>query len=662
MSTDDRLEKQRIADDLEEPAREANRLARKLGLDPFDVNYWVVDYDEMNELIAYGGFQKRYPHWRWGMGYDRQQKQRQFLGGKAFEIVNNDDPSNAFLQESNEMADQKAVITHVEAHADFFKNNEWFRMFGTSPDAAAMLERHGETVEEYMDDPDVSREDVEEWIDHVLCLEDNIDQHRPFSTAEEWADESPTPEALADKLEELEFSEEVREQVFNEDWLDAMADDEDGPTFPPEPEKDILAFLRAHGKAYDEESGKAADYEEWQREVLELLRKEAYYFAPQKMTKVLNEGWAVFWESKMMSDEHFAGADEFVSYADHMAQVLGSPGLNPYKLGFELWQYVENRRNRREVIEHLLRVEDVTWRNFSDTVDLDAVLELLEPDAAIDRIRPETLSDLDPDDPRVDAEMLERAKAGEVDIEAYPWKVLTYEGLAERHYSLVRPEHRGFLKRVTQAELERTSRYLFDTQRYGSIEEAIAEVDSTAGWDRMREIRESHNDVTFIDEFLTDEFVDENDYFTYEYTHTTRDFRVTSTEAEDVKKKMMLQFTNFGKPTIAVQDGNFRNRNELLLAHQYNGVQLDMQQAQQTLERVFELWGRPVALKTIVKELDEHDIEVARRRDREPQPTEQGRLIRFDGDSFEEEDLPDSEIEDIAATDVDYDTKPDDWL
>jgi len=124
----------------------------------------------------------------------------------------------------------------------------------------------------------------------------------------------------------------------------------------------------------------------------------------------------------------------------------------------------------------------------------------------------------------------------------------------------------------------------------------------------------------------------------------------------------MLQFTNFGKPTIAVHDGNFRNRNELLLAHHYNGVQLDVQQAKQTLERVFELWGRPVALKTIRKEFDEHDIEVARRRDREPEPTERGLLIRFDGESFEEETLPDDEVAGIRATEVDYDTKPDEWL
>ena len=662
MNTNERIRKQRIAEELEGPAREANELARKLGLDPFDVNYWIVDHDEMNELIAYGGFQRRYPHWRWGMSYDRQRKQRQFLGGKAFEIVNNDDPSNAFLQESNDLADQKAVITHVEAHADFFKNNEWFRMFGSSPDAAAMLERHAETIGEYMDDPDISREDVEEWIDHVLCLEDNIDHHRPYSTARERRDESPKPDDIDEKLDELDLSEEVKREVFDEAWLESTADTGDGATFPAEPEEDLLALLAAHGKAYDDETGRATEYEEWQREIIEILRKEAYYFAPQKMTKVMNEGWASYHESRMMADENFAGADEFVSYADHMAQVLGSPGLNPYKLGLELWQYVENRRNRREVLEHLLRVDGVSWRNFDEAVDFGSVLSALEPDPIVEDPVGH-LAELDPSDPRVDADALARARDGdELDVDANPWKLLTYEGMAERHYSLVRRGNRGFLKRVSRTELERTARYLFETDRYGSIEAAIADVDRTAGWDRMFEIRESHNDVTFLDAFLTDEFVENNDYFTYEYTHTSGDFRVTSTDAADIKKKLMLRFTNFGKPTIAVRDGNFRNRNELLLSHHYNGVALDLREAKQTLERVFELWGRPVALETIVKEIDDKDIEVAQRRDREPTPTERGTLIRFDGSSFETEDLSEEETGRIEATGLDYDTKPDEWL
>jgi stage V sporulation protein R len=378
------------------------------------------------------------------------------------------------------------------------------------------------------------------------------------------------------------------------------------------------------------------------------------------MTKVMNEGWASYWESLMMADENFADSNEFVTYADHMSQVLGSPGFNPYSLGLELWEYVENTANRRHVAEQLLRVEGLTWRNFHDTVDFQQVLELLDPDPEIDNI-PEHLDGLDPEDPRVDAEALEAARAGDIDVETYPWKVLTYEGMTERHYSLVKPQYRGFLSHIGQEELERISRYMFDDARYGSVEDAVADVDYTVGWDRMREIRESHNDVTFLDEFLTQEFVDANDYFTYEYMRSSDDYRVTSTDYRDVKKKLMLRFTNFGKPTIVVADGNYDNRNELLLDHQYNGVSLDMQQAKDTLERVFELWGRPVNLRTIVKEYDEHDVEVARRRDREPEPTERGRLISYDGMEFSEKQLDWDEVEHLAATDIDYDTKPDEW-
>jgi stage V sporulation protein R len=1052
------FEMQREAQRLEAVAEEASNLARKLGLDPYPVNYWVVDYAEMNELIAYGGFQQRYPHWRWGMQYDRQQKQGQFLGGKAFEIVNNDNPSHAFLQVSNSLADQKAVITHVEAHADFFNNNEWFGLFADDPDAAAMLARHAETIEGYMHDPDIDRGEVEKWIDHVLCLEDNIDQHAPYEPIDPDEDAPDLETAdIDEELDDLELTEEVKRQVFDDEWLEAQSEDDGATSFPEEPDPDVLGFLCKHGKRYDAEAEKAVEMDEWQKDILEVLRREAYYFAPQKMTKVMNEGWACvapdtrvfttdglvrmsdvvdrhtpvsdgervrevydsnvipdhdtitietrrgfeltgsnnhrvrrpngdwvrlddlavgdeitvsggngvwpdeyvtvgwdspeykslndvaeeagvsvwtvmryretgraeradaienalvdydsdkhglaqrnqiyipdtvterfgrflglligdghmpsnsrhvgftsgereradefagilselfginptveeqgsrwrvcahskhlrellidefglptgkaaakktipepilrspkpvvaeflrglldadgyagdqgvilstksenlsktvqmlltnfgilsrrreqsdgcyhvhitgksakkfadiigfgyeakanklsrylddlawfeseewadelvavekgtgdvydisvsethryagagfinhnsYWESTMMADENFAGADEFVTYADHMAQVLGSPGLNPYKLGMELWEYIENTENRRHVAEQLLRVEGLTWRNFHDTVDFESVIETLQPDDVVASIGSDRLGDLPESDPRIDADALEGARAGEIDVDRYPWKVLTYEGMAERHYSLVRPQYRGFLSRITKEELERISRYMFDDARYASVEDALTDVEYTVGWDRMREIRESHNDVTFLDEFLTQEFVDANDYFTYEYMHSSDDYRVTSTDYEDVKKKLMLQFTNFGKPTVVVADGNYGNRNEFLLDHQYNGVMLDIEQAKDTLERVFELWGRPVNLRTIVAEYDEHDVEVARRRDSEPEPTERGRLIRYDGMEFTEESLDWAEVEHLAATDVDYDTKPEEWL
>jgi len=1057
MNAAGEIRMQHEADKLEEPVEEAALLARNLGLEPYSVNYWIVDYDEMNELIAYGGFQERYPHWRWGMQYDRQQKQGQFLGGKAFEIVNNDNPAHAFLQVSNSLADQKAVITHVEAHADFFANNEWFALFSRDPEAASLLARHADTIEEYMQDPDIERSDVEKWIDHILCLEDNIDQHQAYAPIS--PDDGGPDVDLADiddQLQDLELSEEVQKQVFDEEWLEAQGEDDGRASFPEEPQNDLLAFLRQHGMQYDPDAGKAVEMEDWQQELLEILRREAYYFAPQKMTKIMNEGWAcvapdtrIFtdsglvrmeevvedhvpvsdgdtvqdvydshiiedhdtvtiktrrgfeltgsnnhriqlpdgswrrldeldegdtvavsggsetwpseyvgvewtnpesvtlndvaekagvsvwtvmryrktgqaqkadaiesaleqhdgeshlenrerihvpdhvreqlgrflgllvgdghvssaagqvgltsgsrdraeefaglatelfgvnttveradhrfrvciysedlvelltqefelpdgkaaelktvpeqilrsprsvvaefvrglldadghagdqglilsskseqlsktiqqilanfdiisrrreqadgcyhvhltgksarrfrdeigfgyqqkskrldtyleelswfeteswtdeitaieygtgtvydisventhryagagfinhnskWESLMMADENFASANEFMTYADHMSKVLGSGGLNPYSLGLELWEYVENTENRRHVVEQLLCVEGITWRNFHDTIDFAQILDLLEPDDLVASVDLETLDEIDGSDPRIDAEALEAARNGEADLSKYPWKLFTYEGLAERHYSLVKPANRGYLARISMEDLERISRYMFDDSRYGSVEEALAEIDYSVGWDRMREIRESHNDITFLDEFLTQEFVDEHDYFTYEYMHSSGDYRATSTDYEDVKKKLMLQFTNFGKPTIVVADGNYRNRNELLLEHQYNGVALDFTQAKDTLERVFELWGRPVALRTIVKEYDEHDLEVARRRDREPEPEEAGREIRYDGMEFTEVELDWADVEHLAATDIDYDTKPDEWL
>jgi stage V sporulation protein R len=652
----------KAAEPLQEPAEEARNLAHKFGLEPYDVNYWVVDYDEMNELIAYNGFQERYPHWRWGMQYDRQQKQGQYTGGKAFEIVNNDDPAHAFLQESNDLADQKAVITHVEAHSDFFAKNRWYRMFADELDAAAMLERHARRIEEYMADPEIDREAVERWIDSVLCLEDNIDQHEPFKRQferEDDADDELEDDELAEKLAEMELSEEVVQQVFDEEWMDEHG----APAELDEPEKDVLAFLRDHGKAFDEETSKAVEMEEWQKEILEMLRAESYYFAAQKLTKVMNEGHAAYWESMMMSEEAFAGDDEFLQYADHQARVLNSPGLNPYQLGKELWEYIENTENRREVCRKLLRVEGVTWRNFHDTVDFERVQDLLAPDPRIDSVDPENLDELD-DLPaeKVDEENLKAAKASEIDVEKYPWKVLTYEGLAERHFSLCKPQNRGFVRSVSQQDLEQFARYIVEDARYDSVAAALADVDYTTGWDEMRDVRASNNDVTFLDSYLTQEFVTDNQYFTYEFSQTTGDYRVSSKDYEDVKKKLMLQFTNFGKPTVAVYDGNYNNRNELLLGHHYNGVMLDVEQAKRTLERVFELWGRPVNLKTIVKEVDDRDVEIARRRDREPQPEEVGKLLRYDGEEFTMEDLDWSEVEDIAADEVDYDTKPDDWL
>ena len=48
--------------------------ARGYGLDFFEIIYEVLDWEEINEVAAYGGYPARYPHWRFGMDYEQISK------------------------------------------------------------------------------------------------------------------------------------------------------------------------------------------------------------------------------------------------------------------------------------------------------------------------------------------------------------------------------------------------------------------------------------------------------------------------------------------------------------------------------------------------------------------------------------------------------------
>ena len=57
--------------------------ARGYGLDFFTTIFELVDADQLNAVAAYGGFPTRYPHWRFGMEYERMRKQRSAQRGAA---------------------------------------------------------------------------------------------------------------------------------------------------------------------------------------------------------------------------------------------------------------------------------------------------------------------------------------------------------------------------------------------------------------------------------------------------------------------------------------------------------------------------------------------------------------------------------------------------
>src|ERR1044071_10291977 len=133
-------------DDLKE---EIKAHAIDCGLDFFDVVFEVLTHDQINQVAALGGFPVRYPHWRFGMEYERLSKSYTYGLSKIYEMVINNDPCYAYLMECNATVDQKLVMGHVYAHCDFFKNNLYF-----APTDRKMVDRmanHATRVRRYIE-------------------------------------------------------------------------------------------------------------------------------------------------------------------------------------------------------------------------------------------------------------------------------------------------------------------------------------------------------------------------------------------------------------------------------------------------------------------------------------------------------------------------------
>ena len=86
---------------LREIIDQIREVAIEFGLDFFETIFEMVDYKQMNEIAAFGGFPTRYPHWRFGMEYEQLSKSHEYGLSKIYEMVINNDPSYAYLLEGN---------------------------------------------------------------------------------------------------------------------------------------------------------------------------------------------------------------------------------------------------------------------------------------------------------------------------------------------------------------------------------------------------------------------------------------------------------------------------------------------------------------------------------------------------------------------------------
>ncbi len=485
----------KLTPELERERIRILKAAEDYGLDCFDTIFELINSDQINQIAAYGGFPVRYPHWKFGMEYDHLSKSYEYGLSKIYEMVINNDPCYAYLQEGNMMMDQKLVMAHVYGHCDFFKNNIWFSK--TNRKMMDQMANHAVRIRRYIDR--YGYDTVENFIDVCMSLENLIDRYSPYvetSIVEKKEDKSPgNPMGLL-KVDKGYMRDYINPPDFVKLQKDKMMEKlGQKQKFPPSPERDVMKFLIQN-----------APLEDWQQDVMSIIRDEAYYYAPQGMTKTMNEGWASYWHSTIMTQK-ILNDSEVIDFADHHAGVMAMApgGYNPYKVGIELMRDIEDRWNRGRYGRDWEQCDDVRERKNWDK------------------------------------------KTG-------------------------------------------------------------------LGRDKIFEVRRNHNDVTFLDEFLTEDFCIRNKMFVYKFDKKQNRFVIDTRDFKAIKAKLLFMMTNFGQPIIRIEDANFENRGELLLSHMHEGIDMQPDFMTETMKNIFKVWQRPVNLVTAMEG--------------------EGHFYRFDGNEF----------------------------
>lgn len=306
-------------------------LVEAAGLDFYPQEFEMISYNDMLAYEVYVGMPSRYPHWSFGKAYEKMKTLYKYnLTGLPYEMVINSDPCIAYLMKDNTFLLQILTIAHVYGHNDFFKNNRLFKEGTDAKYTVEMFKNHANIIRSYINDPSIGYESVEKILNAAHSIK--------LQTARVIGEKKITQEEMKKRL-----MDDYKQKNSNYSILEPYVKKEppDVNKFPLEPEDDLLHFISHYG-----------ELAEWERNIIEIVRKETRYFIPQIETKIMNEGWASYWHYNILKQLDLPQSlyIEFIKrHNDVIAPRLGS--INPYFVGFKIYEDLVKRYGKEKIFE-----------------------------------------------------------------------------------------------------------------------------------------------------------------------------------------------------------------------------------------------------------------------------------------------------------------------
>ncbi|MBI3633657.1 MAG: SpoVR family protein [Candidatus Vogelbacteria bacterium] len=652
---------------------EIERIGRRLGYKCRPIIYEMVDSEHMSELAAFSGYPQRYHHWTFGQeSYQLKTKLTKFDMGTIYEMVVPTHPCYAYLLETNLLVDHKAVMAHVIGHKDFFDNNQWFTK-GVPDNMHSLLAENANVIDELR--AEIGRVPVDRFIEWCMSIDNMIDildpsikrlpvrekTRRGKKKDKREPSRVKVPNGLPAYLDNIlnppELVKEKQKQIDVEEKRES--DIERGLIIPESPVRDIMGFLCEH-----------ASLEPWQSEILRIIHQESHDLWVGAQTQIMNEGWASISESDIMVGECAGDASEMCTFAKHYSGVLRpNGGIQPYLLGRDLWQDI---RWRWDTGRHGPLHDDCDHVEIVDRWDEFAAFKMIVDRHGIDNVySPAFVRDWTEFCTLISMTQNDEGATPAAFFLKENW---INEWLALRNADKTVEDFRRKLTKASLADQEITSRmdqaklpsdspmrfkfryeickqnrfdsdldwteeeitskldYLEKLRRFrkrfdeGVLKKVLwiipdswiewarkypAKIELGRGREKMFEVRETYNDVSFIREFFTPDFCEKKGFFTIgvgkyydQNTYRERDVYVAkSKDFEKIRDAIISSRLNVGQPKIELVDANLNNNRELLLVYRSDG-RGDIgphEDIPQVLFRLYHVWGhnKPIHLETI---------------------------------------------------------------
>lgn len=309
--------------------------ARKAGLHCYEQEFELVSYEDMTAYEAYAGMPSHYPHWSFGKAYERIRTLNKYnLTGLPYEMVINSNPCIAYLMKDNSLLLQILTMAHVYAHNDFFRNNRLFKTGTRAEYTIEMFKNHAARIREYISDPSIGYAKVERVVNAAHAL--RYQCVRTIGARKLGADELRSRLQKGINRPESEFP--LLETTHHK-----YSEEPDLKRIPLEPEEDLLYFIGTYGRL-----------NEWEKDIIHIIREETHYFIPQIETKIMNEGWASYWHYTLLKELELPQQLHFEFLRRHNQVVRPFEGsINPYFLGFKIFEDLvkKNPENPGKIFE-----------------------------------------------------------------------------------------------------------------------------------------------------------------------------------------------------------------------------------------------------------------------------------------------------------------------